>query len=61
MATSTPKPVGRPSTVTPAMRADLREMLDIRPDMERHKMKDYFKNKFNLVVSESALTRVLRS
>ncbi|KAL7922235.1 hypothetical protein ACQKWADRAFT_292852 [Trichoderma austrokoningii] len=40
-------PVGRPSKITSAMRAALREFLDIRSDMERSEIIDYFRELFS--------------
>lgn len=42
-------PVGRPSNITPAIRAALREILAIRLDRERSEIRDYFKDKFNIM------------
>lgn len=54
-------PVGRPSKITPAMRAALRELLDIRSDRERSEIIDYFKDKFDVIVSERSIGRTLES
>jgi transposase len=57
----TGKPAGRPSKITPAMRAALREILILRPELERNEIQEYFKHNFNVVVSERSIGRTLDS
>ena len=61
MPTASRKSVSRPSKITPAMRAALQEFIDIRSDREQDEIQDYFKDKFDVVVSKRCIGRALNS
>ncbi|KAJ3498762.1 hypothetical protein NLG97_g864 [Lecanicillium saksenae] len=61
MVTTAARPVGRPSRLTPAIRAALFDWIKLRADLRLVEMKDLIEEKFEVTVSERAVRRALAS